>query len=90
MPGSHFIYFIDLHDLNEITRVNSHFFIPTIPDIDQWVLKIEMLRLPRNVIAHMNFPNQIDRQRINMIYEDFKALVNFIQTQTNVMLQIPQ
>lgn len=89
MPGSHFIYFIDLYDLNEITRVNSHLFVSLIPDIDQWILKIETLRLPRNVVAHMNFPNRIDRQRIGTIYEDFKALIAFIQQRTRVVLQIP-
>lgn len=89
MPGQHYIYFIDLYDLNEIARKHSHLFPSVIPDIDQWILKIEMLRLPRNIVAHMNFPNQTDRQRINIIYKDFKALVNLIQKQAKITLQIP-
>lgn len=88
MPGQHLIYFITLHELNEIARVNSDLFIPVIPDIDQWIYKIEDLRLPRNVVAHMNFPNKIDRQRIDVIYKDFKALIEDIERK--VTLQVPK
>jgi hypothetical protein len=74
-PGIHDIYYIDLLDLNEIIRANSHLFLPVVPDIDQWVAKIEQIRLPRNVVAHMNWPSDTDRKRIDVLYEDVLALV---------------
>jgi hypothetical protein len=90
MPGKHFIYFTDLYGLNEITRINSGFFEPIIPTIDDWVLKIEDMRLPRNVVAHMNFPNKTDRQRISIFYEDFKKLIKSIQDKGKIILKVPK
>jgi len=73
-PGSHDIYYVDLADLNEIIRANSHLFLPIIPDVDQWMARIEQIRLPRNVVAHMNWPNATDRKRIDVLYDDVMAL----------------
>lgn len=73
-PGSHDIYYVDLSDLNEIIRANSHLFLPIIPDIDQWMARIEQVRLPRNIVAHMNWPNDTDRKRIDVLFDDLRAL----------------
>lgn len=86
-PGGHGIYYVDLKDLNEIIRANTNLFIPVIPQLDKWVLGIEELRLPRNVIAHMNFPSQTDKKRIDVFYDDCLSLV--IHIQDKVGLQIP-
>ena len=88
MPGEHFIYFTDLSRLNEIARINSGSFVPIISTIDEWILKIENMRLPRNVIAHMNFPNKEDRQRINVIYEDFKVLIKHVKDKYDTILKL--
>jgi hypothetical protein len=77
-PGKHDIYFIDLADLNEIIRANSNLFLPLIPDVDQWMARIEQIRLPRNVVAHMNWPNQTDRQRIDVFYNDVRSLAGHL------------
>lgn len=53
---------------------NSNLFLPLIPDIDQWMARIEQIRLPRNVVAHMNWPSQTDRQRIDVFYNDVRSL----------------
>jgi len=91
VSGKHPIYFTNLSDLNEITRTNSGSFEPVIPTIDEWVFKIEDIRLPRNVVAHMNFPNKAERQRIGAVYEDFKALIKDIQDKKDVIiLKIPK
>lgn len=90
VPGKHLIYFTNLYDLNEIARANSHLFIPIIPDINEWIYRIEMLRLPRNVVAHMNFPNKKDRQLIDVFYENFKALIENIRIKTIVTLEVPR
>jgi len=79
-PGNHDIYYIDLCDIGEIIRANSHLFAPVIPDIDQWIGKIEAIRLPRNIIAHMNFPGKTDQQRIGIFYNDVVALAVSLQT----------
>lgn len=75
-PGAHHLYYTTLYQLAEILRVNSHILLPAIPDIDQWLVKIETIRLPRNVVGHMNFPTDTDRKRIDVLYEDVKALVD--------------
>lgn len=53
-PGKHDIYYTFLSDLSKIITVNSHLFKPIIPDIDQWIARIEQVRLPRNIVGHMN------------------------------------
>ena len=87
-PGKHDIYFTTLSQLNEIIRANSHLMQALIPDIDQWILKVEQIRLPRNVVGHMNFPITHDRQRIDVLYADCRALVTHLQQQ-NILLKIP-
>ncbi len=73
-PGSHGIYFVFLPDLNEIIRANSHLFIPIIPEIDRWIVQIEQIRLPRNIVGHMNWPSEIDGKRIDVLLSDLISL----------------
>jgi hypothetical protein len=75
MPGGHGIYYVFLSDLNNIIRANSNLLLPVIPDIDNWVVKIEAIRLPRNLVGHMNFPGQRDREVIDRVYADMPALI---------------
>lgn len=86
-PGAHGIYYIDLKDLNEIMRVNAHLFRPAIPDFDKWILGLEELRLPRNIVAHMNYPNKTDKARIDVFYHDCKTLIGLIANK--IPLTIP-
>ena|SRR2546426_6634932 len=88
-PGSHDIYLIFLSDLNEIVRANSNQFLPSIPDIDQWVAKIEQVRIPRNVVGHMNFLQKIDRDRIDVLYSDILALIAKVKADGKLTLAIP-
>ena len=87
--GSHDIYYIDLFDLEEIMRVNLHLFDVIIEDADDWIVKIEGVRLPRNLIAHMNFLNNNDSNRIDVLYNDTTNLFKYIQKNSNLSLQIP-
>lgn len=87
-PGGHDIYYVFLPDLNRIILANSNLFLPVVPDIDQWVVKIESVRLPRNVVAHMNFPNEYDRHAIDRIYGEFGSLVARLQS-SGVGIHIP-
>ncbi len=79
-PGSHGIYYIDLADLNEIIRANSNLFLPVVADVDQWLAKLEQIRLPRNVVAHMNWPSETDRKRIDVLYDDVQTLLSAVST----------
>ena len=88
-PGRHEIYYAFLSDLGAIISAHSHLFVPLIPDIHQWVARIELLRLPRNIVGHMNWPHKTDRQRIEVFYEDFQALVSKLATTGGFTLIIP-
>lgn len=88
-PGTHDIYYLDLLDLNEIIRPNSHLFLPVIPDIDQWMAKIEQIQLPRNVVAHMNWPSKTDRMRIDVLYQDIQQLATALASSGLISLSVP-
>lgn len=87
-PGKHDVYYTFLSDLSKIITVNSHLFKPIIPDIDQWVARIEQVRLPRNIVGHMNWPSTTDRQRIDVCHADLQQLVQQLASQ-GVTLNVP-
>lgn len=88
VPGTHDIYYVYLSSLNNIIRTNSNQFLPIVPDIDQWVSKIESILIPRNLVGHMNFPNQADRERIDRLHQDIYALVTCVQ-RAGISIRIP-
>ena len=87
-PGKHEIYYTFLGDLNEIIRANSHLFAPAIPDIDQWMARLEQIRLPRNIVGHMNWLTTADRKRVDVLHSDLQALLRQLVT-AGVTIQIP-
>lgn len=87
-PGKHEIYYLYLSDLNKIMVANSNLFLPVVPDIDSWIRKIEGIRIPRNLVGHMNFPNQTDRERIDKLYRELGRLVAKLDKK-GFRLQIP-
>jgi hypothetical protein len=88
-PGTHDIYYAGLADLGEIMRANTNLFVPVIPDIVQWVARIEQMRLPRNIVGHMNWPIHADRTRIDVFYSDVQALAAQLAAQ-GITLTIAQ
>jgi hypothetical protein len=74
-PGRHEVYYTFLTDLVKIIAANSNLFLPIIKDIDQWIARLEQVRLPRNIVGHMNWPSAIDRQRIDVCHADLQHLV---------------
>jgi len=88
MPGRHDIYYVFLPDLNNIIRANSNLLLPVVPDIDNWMLRIEEIRLPRNIVGHMNFPNKPDRQRIDDIHRKAPYLMRCLRI-SGMPVQIP-
>jgi hypothetical protein len=87
-PGAHDIYLIGLFELIEILRVNSHLFLPIIPETNQWVVTLEGIRPSRNLVGHMNFPNAYDRTAIGNAYGQLPNLVARLSGQ-NIPIAIP-
>ncbi|HCR71848.1 MAG TPA: hypothetical protein DIW23_10425 [Anaerolineae bacterium] len=88
LPGSHDIYYLLLSDLTKIITNQRNLFIQVIPNVDQWIIKLERIRLPRNLISHMNWLNVIERNRIDTTYKEARALLrNF--SNSNIAILIP-
>jgi hypothetical protein len=88
-PGKHEVYYIFLSDLNKIIAPNSHLFKPHVQDIDQWIARIEQIRIPRNIVGHMNWLSTVDRKRIDVFYADLQHLVARLATDPRLTLTIP-
>lgn len=87
-PGLHPLYFVDIKDLNEIIRANKPLFVTVLSEkiIDNMLVKIEDIRIPRNIVAHMNFPNKTDRDRINVFYTDLQKIIELVSSKTQEIL----
>jgi len=93
-PGKHGIYYVYLHNLGDIMRENAGYFSPLIPEVDDWVLKIARVGLPRNCIGHMNLINGQDRKQIDTLYYECKTLIKMLQKMMvgpeKLVLQVPE
>ena len=87
-PGTHNIYYLFLPDLTKIVSVHANLFRPIIPDIDTWIARLEAIRLPRNIVGHMNWLNSTDITDVDSLYRDLKRLHKQLQNQ-GVTLIIP-
>jgi hypothetical protein len=87
-PGKHDIYLVFLSDLNQIIRIQSNQLRYVIPDVDRWIARLEGIRLPRNLVGHMNFPNYYDRQRISKTHDRLPELLGHLRKR-NIPIVIP-
>jgi hypothetical protein len=88
-PGVEDIHLIFLSDLTEILRANSHQFLPVITDTNNWIAALEAIRVPRNLVGHMNFPNAFDKAAIDSAYAQLPSLMNQLTT-SHVPILIPK
>jgi len=88
-PGKHEVYYIYLSDLTKILTTHSPHFQPQIQDIDQWTARLEQVRLPRNIVGHMNWLADTDRSRIDVCHADVQQLVSKLATNPQLTLMIP-
>ena len=90
LPGKHPIYYTDVRDLSEIIRINMPLFIPVLSYefINKLIVEIENIFIPRNIIAHMNFPTKTDMNRIDILFHDLNVYLN-IMVEKKVVLRIP-
>ncbi len=86
--GSHDIYYVFLPDISNIMRANGHLLAPVIPTINTWITRIDDIRIPRNLVGHMNFPNLGDRQRIDALHRDMGTLIAQVQSH-GLTVQVP-
>ena len=88
-PGVADIHLIFLSDLTEILRANSHQFLPVVTDTNNWIAALEAIRIPRNLVGHMNFPNAFDRAAIDFAYLQLPSLIGQLTTNA-VPILIPK
>jgi hypothetical protein len=87
-PGSHDIYLISLFHLTEILRTNSNLFEPVIPETNQLLVALELMRGSRNLVGHMNFPNAYDRDMVDIAYKQLPTILARLAA-SNVPITIP-
>jgi hypothetical protein len=51
--------------------------------------RLEQVRLPRNIVGHMNWLTVADRKRIDVMHADIQALLNHLVTTRKLTTQIP-
>jgi hypothetical protein len=83
------VYYIYLSDLTKILTTHSAHFAPHIPDIAQWTARLEQIRVPRNIVGHMNWLTLTDRRRIDVCHDDVEQLVAQLAANKRVPLLIP-
>jgi hypothetical protein len=81
-PGASDIHLVFLSDLTEILRSNSNLFLPVVPDTNQWISTLEAIRVPRNLVGHMNFPNAFDKNAIDSAYSQLPTLLAHLTTRS--------
>jgi|ERR1700722_7782475 len=90
-PGTHDIHLVFLSDLTEIMRANNNLISRVVPTTNQWIVTLEGIRLPRNLVGHMNFPNAYDRNMIDAAYSQLPALLAHLSAAPNpTPIIIPQ
>jgi hypothetical protein len=87
-PGKHDIYYAQLPELTKVVANSSNLFRPLIPKIDEWVKRLEEIRLPRNVVGHMNWLSPIDRKRLDVLHADLQALIRHL-SDSNLPIVVP-
>jgi hypothetical protein len=88
-PGRHDIYYVYLSDLTKIMATTRHLIAKVIADVDTWIAKIEGVRIPRNLVGHMNFPNVADRKRIEVLHGELTVLIHKLEKTPGLKIEIP-
>lgn len=88
IPGTHAIYFLFLPQLSLIVRSHINLFLQVIPTAQDWSVSLDRVKVPRNLVGHMNWPNAYDRRMIENVYS--QTLDALASTQTSaVAVSIP-
>jgi hypothetical protein len=88
-PGGHGLYYLGLPDLNEIIRVQAHVIRHVVPEIDHLMVQLELIREPRNIVCHMNWPTKADAARVDVLLNDVEAHIGRLAKAGKVPLVVP-
>jgi hypothetical protein len=88
-PGSHDIYCTYLPNLEKIIFDNKGFLAPLLPEIDKLIIGLNRIRLPRNLLGHMNILNSIDRRSITNFHKLCVKIVKALGRNPSLHLQYP-
>ena len=86
--GPHDVYYLFLPKLTGIIRTHFAYFQQAIPSADDWVDSLDAVRLPRNLVGHMNWPNSYDRAAIKRAHAETKKSLRHLQ-QSVVPVLVP-
>jgi len=89
IPGSHDIYCTYLSGIERILFKNRGFFEPLIPEIDDIIIGLNRVRLPRNLTGHMNILNSNDRKAITDFYQLCRMVIARLQRRPHFKLHYP-
>lgn len=88
-PGNHDIYCTYLSGLEKILFDNKGFFQPLVPKIDNIIIRLNGIRVPRNLTGHMNILNANDRRSITSFYKLSRTTIKKLASTPNFQLQYP-
>ena len=87
-PGKHEIYYLVLSELTKVLTTNSNQFKPTHSRHRPVDRQLEHIRVPRNIVGHMNWLTNTDRGRIDVCYADVQQLIDHLARNPQLTLTI--
>lgn len=88
-PGGHDIYCTYLANLGRILFDNKGYFRPLLPDIERVIIALEKIKLPRNLVGHMNVLTSNDKRAITNFHRLSTSMVKKLEGLPNFQLQYP-
>lgn len=88
-PGNHDIYCTYLPNLEKIIFDNKGFFAPLLPEVNELIIGLNRIRLPRNLLGHMNILKSIDRRSITNFHKLCIKIVKTLERNPSLHLQYP-
>jgi len=88
-PGRHDIYCTYLPNLGRILFDNKGYFYPLLPEVEKIIIGLEKIRLPRNLIGHMNVLTGTDKRSITNFYKLSILTAKKLERVPNFRLQYP-
>lgn len=88
-PGNHDIYCTYLSGLERILAKNRHAFTHKLRNVDEIIISLNKVRVPRNLTSHMNIVTANDRSEIAQLYKVCKDAIKELGSAKNFQLQYP-
>ena len=88
-PGNHDIYCTYLPNLEKIIFDNKGFLAPLLPEVDKLIIGLNGIRLPRNLLGHMNILNRIDRRSITNFHKLCVKIIKELGASPSLQLRYP-